>query len=115
MEKCNKKMCKDCPFKKTSAKGWLGSHNTDHFINIIESDLKLPCHNTMDKNAGFISNENIEKSKKMRQCAGMLFMMNNCGKRSKNKKVSEWQDQVGKNDNAFAHKSFFKSHHESLK
>jgi len=30
MKRFKKKTCKDCPFKKTSVKGWLGGQHVDN-------------------------------------------------------------------------------------
>jgi len=39
-----KKPCKDCPFRKDSMKGWLG---TDRMTEILDSDTFV-CHKKMD-------------------------------------------------------------------
>jgi hypothetical protein len=47
-----KSPCNDCPFRRGSAAGWLGSGTPESFVNGATADYdpsgELPCHQTID-------------------------------------------------------------------
>ena len=45
------KPCKECPFRKKSAPGWLGSSTPEGFMATTLSDVEMPCHLTVDYTA----------------------------------------------------------------
>jgi hypothetical protein len=42
------KPCSDCPFRRKSMPGWLGSSSPEGFIQCINTDDILPCHQTIN-------------------------------------------------------------------
>ena len=40
--------CKECPFTRKSAPGYLGASNAMEFLEHSESGMKMPCHMTVD-------------------------------------------------------------------
>jgi len=46
---CSGKACVDCPYKLTSAKGWLGGNDLKIYAEAINFDILLPCHRQMNK------------------------------------------------------------------
>ena len=40
----HKKPCSQCPFRRTSAKGWLGGLTPDEFKWLADSDSYMVCH-----------------------------------------------------------------------
>lgn len=38
------KVCKECPFKKGSPKGWLGPHSSADFLKMTQADVAFACH-----------------------------------------------------------------------
>lgn len=40
---CNK-VCKECPFRKKSLQGWLGSHTVDEILNSQQFEGLFSCH-----------------------------------------------------------------------
>lgn len=40
--------CKECPWKRTSAPGYLGASEPIEFLETSESGQKMPCHMTID-------------------------------------------------------------------
>lgn len=66
-----KKMCGECPFKKDSAKGWLGGETIEDTLNAQQFEHLFSCH----KNRGEDHEENLELIKEGRQpiCKGFLL------------------------------------------
>lgn len=65
--KPNQAPCKECPYRKDSAKGWLGDNSLDTYAEPITSDIEIPCHKTMSDD------------KQMRYCAGLASVrVNSC-------------------------------------
>lgn len=56
---CRKRPCKNCPFRKTSQKGWLGRERMEDILN---SDMGFVCHETLDTGR--------------EQCAGFMLIKN---------------------------------------
>jgi hypothetical protein len=48
MELKHKKPCKECPWRKNSAKGWLGNSTPEQFVQQLHQGAKLPCHLGVD-------------------------------------------------------------------
>lgn len=42
------KPCSDCPFRRKAMPGWLGASSPEGFIDCMERDEPLPCHQTID-------------------------------------------------------------------
>jgi hypothetical protein len=64
-----KKPCKDCPFKKSSLKGWLGQEN---MTDILDNDLFV-CHKKTDLQCAghMLINENDNTFVRMANILGM--------------------------------------------
>lgn len=72
--------CNDCPFRRKAMPGWLGSGSPESFIDCINRDDILPCHQTIDYG------DPLWKEKWITQatgnaCAGALIMTANMCKR----------------------------------
>ncbi len=39
-----KKICNECPFSNTSAKGWLADYTTEDFKTFMNNEALFPCH-----------------------------------------------------------------------
>lgn len=39
--------CSDCPWKRSSIKGWLGPYNVGQWIRLAHSDAQIQCHTRM--------------------------------------------------------------------
>jgi hypothetical protein len=42
------KVCNDCPFRRKAMPGWLGHGSPESFIDCMQRDEPLPCHQTID-------------------------------------------------------------------
>lgn len=60
MSKQHTKPCKDCPWRKVSAPGWLGGFSVQYWLSAAHSDVVIQCH-TND----------------LHQCAGMAMYRSN--------------------------------------
>lgn len=47
MKICSK-ICNECPFKKDSAKGWLGGETVESTLAFIEKEVDFSCHLTRE-------------------------------------------------------------------
>jgi len=48
MKKQHQKPCKACPWRKASAKGWLGDSTPVEFMQTSEAEHRMPCHLHVD-------------------------------------------------------------------
>lgn len=46
--KACQKPCSECPFRKVSAKGWLGPHSALDLFVIYKHDMEFKCHKEID-------------------------------------------------------------------
>lgn len=70
-------VCNDCPFRRKAMAGWLGGSSPEGFIDCMQRDEPLPCHQTIDYNdehwlAKWMLQRNTGK-----MCAGALTFMAN--------------------------------------
>lgn len=67
-----KKPCKECPFRRESAPGWLGPWDAWELATTVQY-LQFPCHRTIKADTEF----DDPQTEKMETCAGTtLFLMN---------------------------------------
>lgn len=50
MKFVNRKMCKKCPWRKTSPQGWLGDTSPQHMTDQVAIATKMPCHSMVNYN-----------------------------------------------------------------
>jgi hypothetical protein len=87
----HKKPCSDCPFRRTSLKGWLGGMKPEFFTQFAHREGVYPCH-----------------TKDGAQCAGMAVFRANICKAPRNKEALV----VGQDKrNVFAWDDEFLKHH----
>jgi len=77
--KCTKEACKECPFKRTSAAGYLGSASYDPQAFLaphLQGDTPLPCHMTINWESD-LGGARVYATKPL--CRGFLiFLKNSC-------------------------------------
>jgi len=105
-----KKLCKECPFKKDSMKGYLGeaSGDPESFLQSMEYD-PIPCHLQVDWEND--TDEEIENKCFSHPCIGSLQFMNNSCKLPFSKEYRALQDSVDKNPEVFNWRAEFIRHH----
>lgn len=63
--------CKECPWRRKSAPGWLGPHTAEEWISMAHGEGFIACHLTIEK-AG-------DNADAMTQCSGSaIFRSNLC-------------------------------------
>ena len=72
--------CNACPFRRRSMAGWLGAGSPESFIDCINRDDLLPCHQTIDYDDPAWKEKWIAQ-KTGNACAGALIMSANMCKR----------------------------------
>jgi len=101
-------VCNDCPFRRKAMPGWLGASSPEGFIDCMERDEPLPCHQTIDydNNPHWLVEWLHQKTGHM--CAGALQFMAN--------KVQQhpFQRMEKDHDNVFSNTvEFVRFHRES--
>lgn len=75
------KPCRECPFRKKAAAGWLGAATPESFIHeIVVAENALPCHLTLDYTDPDWKKK-WEAGETGQTCAGALIMAANMCKR----------------------------------
>ncbi len=74
------KPCSDCPFRRASMPGWLGAGSPESFIDCMQRDEPLPCHQTIDyDDPAWLEKWSAQENGSM--CAGALIFMANRAQR----------------------------------
>jgi len=108
----NSTICAQCPFRRTSAPGYLGSDTPERFIDATLSENDMPCHMAVD-----YDDEDWESDlEDIPRCAGSLvFFRNNC----KLPRTPELCDAVSSvkpdRETVFSFKHEFLEHHGTKK
>lgn len=76
------KVCNDCPFRRKSMPGWLGHSSPEGFIDCIQRDEPLPCHQTIDYDDEHWLAKWMQQRDTGKMCAGSLVFMANKLQRS---------------------------------
>lgn len=72
-----KSPCKECPWKRSSAAGWLGASTAGEFIALSESGQHLPCH--LHVNYEQSDEDWRDEADRAPQCAGhAIYLANRC-------------------------------------
>ena len=101
-----KKMCNDCPFSKTSMKGFLADYTIEDFIAYQRSSTSFPCHKMMSD--GDMSPEETHKAienGEMKLCRGYVeSIIKSCKKPDTEilSKAVEFVREDGLSDNSMA-------------
>lgn len=71
-----KQPCSDCPFRRKAMPGWLGAGSPESFVDCMNRDEPLPCHQTIDyDDPAWLEKWSTQESGSM--CAGALVFMAN--------------------------------------
>lgn len=81
-----KEPCKECPFRKTAFKGWLGGISAEDTSNYVLNEADFACHMTRKK-----------QDSQMSRCKGsQLFLINHCKLPKFNQPLIKALDQTKK-------------------
>lgn len=98
--------CKECPWRRASAPGWLGNHTPGDFIALSEQGAHLPCH----LHVSYEDADWQEQAARAPQCAGhAVYLANRC-------KLPSGDQIVGKADHklVFTRPHEFVAHHKRM-
>ena len=100
--------CAECPWRRQSAPGWLGSNTATGFLQLSDAGVHLPCDLTVD-----YEKENWrDEADVSPQCAGhAIFLANRC----KLPRNPEQKVLPADRDLVFSWPHEFVAHHEGLK
>ena len=65
-----KKICKECPFRKDSANGWLGNHSIEDITHAMQYEQLFSCHMERDEDANL--NKVLIEEGSQHICRGFL-------------------------------------------
>lgn len=95
--------CKECPFRRTSAPGYLGASNPMEFLETSETGQKMPCHMTIDYEDKFaVLQDQIDESP---HCVGRAMHFANRAK------LGSCVPNMYKNADVFNRPQEFLDHH----
>lgn len=95
-EKQHTNPCGECPWKKTSLRGWLGNvKSPDDWLQVAHGETRVPCHMRCDS----------------AQCAGLATYRANVYKKPRDQTILI----LPQSDAVFQTPMQFKEHHEVLK
>lgn len=101
--------CRECPFKRTSMRGYLGNDYPEHFLNQTLGGADMPCHMEIDySDPDWLTTQ--EPTAPM--CRGGLEFQNNWMSLSRDPKVAAAQNQCGTNEKVFETPEEFLIHHK---
>lgn len=106
--------CRECPFRRDSAPGWIGAYPTpeDLYRRAIDAEQRFPCHMAVDWDAS--QGEVEQQLAAAPQCAGALAHMKNCSKMPRpGSPVAYDAAEAEKRDDVFTWKGEFLKHHGS--
>lgn len=70
------KLCKNCPFRTDSLKGWLGRKRAEEIsFAILEQQGTFPCHKTVDYNNEHDEDGDGVVHQDSQHCAGAMIML----------------------------------------
>lgn len=101
--------CKECPYLKTSAKGYLGeaSGKPIEFLQQLDLPEVHPCHKSVNW-----EKENLDTCDGSHPiCTGALQFMSNSCKIHKNPAIQRLQKEAGKSEDIISFPHNFIKHH----
>ncbi len=109
MKPCADTPCKQCPMRRKSMPGWLGSDVPEHFIQVVHSEANMPCHLTVDyAEPGW--EDQLAPGGDARACAGVAIYRANVGKLPRDASVRRLKPDK---KTVFASPREFVEHHRS--
>lgn len=103
----DRKCCRECPFRRASAQGWLGQAAPETFVHALEADVKLPCHLTIDYSDPEWK-EKWEAGEAGEYCVGAYIMQANMLKLPRDPDIPR---EKADRETVFAHHKQFIEHH----
>lgn len=96
--------CAECPWRKDSMKGWLGNSTSVEFLQLSESEARMPCHMHVD----YEKDNWRDQAASAPQCAGRAIHFANRGKLAQNPELIKMKPDFEK---VFSNPQDFINHH----
>lgn len=101
--------CAECPFRRTSVRGYLGADNPEHFVQTAAGGSDLPCHMDIDyTDPDWLKTQEPDAP----LCVGSLQFQNNWLSLSRLPHVAEAQRELEGNPRVFDNPEEFLIHHK---
>ncbi len=112
--------CRECPFRKKAAPGWLGAATPEEFIDTTLADGLMPCHLTVDYEKKDWQDEMVEMESSVQHCAGARIFYKNMCKVSRLPLIRYLEEHgavraVQRSADVFLNRAEFLAHHTSMK
>lgn len=116
MKRNLKQPCNDCPYRRNSTRGWLGSSGPKWFVRAAMTDEAeyapgahfAPCHQTVN----YEDPDWLENLSEAEACIGALQMCANSGKLPRGRERAEAVKEAGTNTEVFSWPHEFMEHHD---
>jgi hypothetical protein len=108
MAKQHTSACARCPFRRTSAPGWLGADTAEGFIATADSDVRMPCHLHVD----YERNDWYLQAMHAPQCAGRAAYLRNRCKMPRDNDLATFVRSVPPDPECFRWPQEFIAHHK---
>lgn len=89
--------CRQCPFLKESAPGWLGSYTPELILSHIMGEVPFPCHATVDYDKSDWRESIEAEGTKSQACAGFLIMTRKFAKLPRDKEFGQHAMRLDRN------------------
>lgn len=100
--------CAGCPWRRTSAAGWLGNSTTLEFLAQAEHAPKMPCHCAIDYEDEDWKETQLPDAPR---CAGHAAYLRNRCKLPTDRDLAALCEQVGRRHDVFTRPDEFVAHH----
>lgn len=108
----HKEPCPKCPWRRTSAPGWLGSASPQEFLGATLAEAHMPCHSALD----YEDPNWRDKLPTTPHCAGSLVFLRNVCALPRDPDLAAKRAQVeGDHANVFSRPEQFLVHHDIFK
>ena len=105
--------CLQCPFRKGSAQGWLGSYTPAMIIEHIQKEVPFPCHPTVDYEAPNWRETIFTEDTKVQACVGFLILGRKLAKLPRDPETGEHAMRLDRNHpDVFETVADFIRHHQ---
>lgn len=103
--------CDECPWRRSSARGWLGPYTARVWLRLARSDQHIACHLSVDAADGEGLTDD-ELGEDARHCAGADVFRSNVAKRPRH---LDHEQLSADREAVFASPREFSDHHEGTR
>lgn len=84
LPEATKKPCRECPWRRVAAAGWLGPYDAQTWVELAHSETPIACHMTIDEE----ETEGDWTAPDLRQCAGAAQYRKNVAMLPRNRDIA---------------------------